>query len=235
MKLIKDVWLSDIFNYDVYRLDNLNEVDSVFELPKTKSFIWAKIPTERIGLVDLLSSMNFRVVDVNVTFEINKKYVKKEQNIYSNITEFSKEDETLILKIAESSFVYSRFHLDQYISNSLAERIKKMWIKNYIDKKRGVRLLVIKYEDEVAGFLAEIESKHEDKSVGVIDLISIDKNFQGKGLGKSLVDYWINDCTDKYDILRVGTQIANIPSMRLYESCGFQISNSLYIMHLHIK
>ncbi|NJD22537.1 MAG: GNAT family N-acetyltransferase [Melioribacter sp.] len=235
MNLIKDVWLSDIFLYDVYRLDNLNEAKVVFELPKTKSFIWAKIPTERVDSVDLLNSMNFKVVDVNVTFEINKKYVKKDQTIHSNITEFSKEDETSILKIAESSFVYSRFHLDKNIPNSLADKIKRMWIKNYIDKKRGVRLLVIKYKDEPAGFLAEIESKKENKSVGVIDLISIDKNFQGKGLGKYLVDYWINDCTDKYDILRVGTQIANIPSMRLYESCGFRISNSLYIMHLHLK
>ena len=80
MKLIKDNWLSDIF-----RLDNLNEFDNIFELPKTKSFIWAKIPTERVDLVDLLSSMNFRVVDVNVTFEINKKCIKKEQNIYSKL------------------------------------------------------------------------------------------------------------------------------------------------------
>lgn len=235
MKLIKDIWLSDIFNYDVFKLDITDNENGPIKLPTTKSFVWAKIPVNRIDLVDLLSSLNFRVVDVNVTFEINKKKLDQNKSIDNDICEFTQGDENKILDIAESGFVYSRFHLDPNISNVTANSIKKMWIKNYLDKKRGERLLIVKDNNNVAGFLAELKSKKENKLIGIIDLISIDKNFQGKSLGKKLVNYWLNDCYDKYDVFKVGTQIANIPSIKLYESCGFRLSDSLYIMHLHIN
>ena len=33
--------------------------------------------------------------------------------------------------------------------------------------------------------------------------------------------------------VRVGTQIANIPSLRLYESLGFRIADTHYVLHYH--
>jgi hypothetical protein len=33
--------------------------------------------------------------------------------------------------------------------------------------------------------------------------------------------------------MRVGTQIANIPSLRLYERLGFTMAESAYVLHAH--
>jgi hypothetical protein len=35
--------------------------------------------------------------------------------------------------------------------------------------------------------------------------------------------------------LLVGTQVANIPSVRLYERMGFSLSSSQYVLHLHVE
>ena len=34
--------------------------------------------------------------------------------------------------------------------------------------------------------------------------------------------------------LRVGTQVANVPSLRLYENCGFRVAESAYVLHGHL-
>lgn len=36
-----------------------------------------------------------------------------------------------------------------------------------------------------------------------------------------------------FDVLMVGTQSSNIPSMRMYEKCGFRISETADMAHLH--
>jgi len=46
------------------------------------------------------------------------------------------------LDIAESAFVYSRFHLDPLVPKELANRVKREWIANYVRRQRGERLLV---------------------------------------------------------------------------------------------
>ena len=33
--------------------------------------------------------------------------------------------------------------------------------------------------------------------------------------------------------LRVGTQAANVPSVRLYEPLGFSLASAAYVLHLH--
>jgi dTDP-4-amino-4,6-dideoxy-D-galactose acyltransferase len=66
-------------------------------------------------------------------------------------------------------------------------------------------------------------------------LIGVAKNMQGRGVAKRLVEYHIQDAYQKYSRLIVGTQIANVPSMRLYEKCGYNISNSTYVLHAHVN
>lgn len=235
MKFVSDAWLSEVFGYDVFKahLENNETLDSksIFpkELPK-RAFYYAKTPVTAVSQIGDLTNAGFRVVDVNVTFERQPENVASAENII--VRDVKPEDETDILKIAETSFLYSRFHLDPYVSKELADKIKREWIANYIRKRRGERLLVAEVNGKPAGFLAELAT---NENVGVIDLIGVDKTMQGQGIGKRLVQFHINDAMEKYSSLLVGTQIANIPSMRLYQTCGYEISNSTYVLHAHVN
>lgn len=235
MKFARDAWLSEVFGYDVFKLnlesDEILDSKSIFpkELPKC-AFYYAKVPATAVSQVGDLTNAGFRVIDVNVTFEREPENITTNENII--VRDVKPEDEIDVLNIAETSFVYSRFHLDPLVSKELADKIKREWIVNYIRKQRGERLLVAEVDGKPAGFLALFVT---NEKVGVIDLIGVDKNMQGQGIGKKLVQFHIRDAVKKYSNLLVGTQIANIPSMRLYQTCGYEISNSSYVLHAHVN
>ena len=74
--------------------------------------------------------------------------------------------------------------------------------------------------------------KNNPDDVVVIDLIAVDKNHRRKNTASSLIAYAeseYNNCL----LIRVGTQIANIASVRLYEKLGFRLTQSQYIFHYH--
>jgi len=239
MKLLPDAWLSKIFGYDVIRVvlekDDLPEPGAVFPqatLPP-RAFYYAKVPVTSVEQAGRLTQAGFRVIDVNVTFE---REPEQQTGINSSVLvrDIRPGDEDAVLDIAETAFIYSRFHLDPLIPMEMANRIKREWIANYIRKQRGERLLVAEVDGKPAGFLALLVSGETEKT-GVIDLIAVARSMQGRGVAKGLIEYHIRDAYRKYARLAVGTQIANVPSMRLYARCGYNISSSTYVLHAHVR
>jgi GNAT superfamily N-acetyltransferase len=139
-----------------------------------------------------------------------------------------------VLDIAGSCFVYSRFHLDPAIPDRLAHAVKRAWVQSYIEGNRGERLLVALLDGQPAGFLAVLQTTVQGEPCRVIDLIGVHHRYQGKGVGKALVAFLIKESGGRYSALRVGTQVANIPSLRLYESLGFRLQDATYVLHAHV-
>jgi len=237
MKFARDGWLSEVFEYDVFKLNTENDeiIDSKILFPKdslpSHTFYYAKVPVTSVSQVGALTNAGFRVIDVNVTFERQPENIMTNESII--VRDVKREDESDVLQIAETSFVYSRFHLDPFVSKEIADKIKREWIANYIRKQRGERLLIAEIGGKPVGFLALLATGEKEKT-GVIDLIGVAKNMQGRGIGKRLVQSHVKDAMQKYSKLIVGTQIANIPSMRLYQTCGYEISSSTYVLHAHV-
>jgi dTDP-4-amino-4,6-dideoxy-D-galactose acyltransferase len=87
----------------------------------------------------------------------------------------------------------------------------------------------------VGGFLAVLETKTQGGSDAIIDLVGVDARYQGKGAGRALSQMFVERWKDRANRLRVGTQSSNIPAMRLYESLGFRITETSYVLHAHMK
>ena len=199
------------------------------------AFYYAKVPTSRIDLVLALTEGGFGVVDVNVTFrrEPNPQLMKG-QDADILVRDFHPGDDDRVLAMASTCFTYSRFHLDPHIPRDLANAVKRAWIQSYCQKSRGERLLVAESEGKVVGFLAVLGCADSGNEELVIDLVGVDKSFQGRGIGRNLVKSFMNCAAGRDVRLRVGTQVANIPSIRLYESIGFRASETSYVLHAHI-
>ena len=236
MKFVADAWLSDLFGYEVFRTsfeaDEMLEAGKIFAETKlpARAFYYAKVPVESVAQANALAGSGFQIVDVNVVFERQPGSQPAPAGSI-RVRDFQPADETATLEIARTAFLYSRFHLDPFVPNELANKIKQEWVANYIRRHRGERLLVAEVDGKVAGFLALLETSDR---TGVIDLIGVAVNMQGRGVGRSLVQYHVRDAAGKYSRLIVGTQIANVPSMRLYESCGYHISSAAYVLHAHV-
>ena len=91
-------------------------------------------------------------------------------------------------------------------------------------------MVVLEVENNIVGFLQIIKSGRDEL---IIDLIAVKKEFQGKGYAKEMVSFAIDNCFKQLSIIKVGTQLDNISSLKFYNSLGFNIDSSSYIYHYH--
>ncbi len=192
------------------------------------AFAYAKVPTHAVAALSSLERVGFSVVDTAITLEhVSPANGTREGNVETALA--TAEHRADVLRIAETAFKYSRFHLDPRCSDIVANRIKRDWIQNYCDGKRGDTLSVALLVGRAIGFLAAIVTPE----VCAIDLVATDSAHQGKGAGRALTMAFVDRYKSSGKRLIVGTQAANIPSIRLYESCGFRFAHAEFIAHLH--
>ncbi len=182
-----------------------------------------------------MTELGFNVVDVNVTLE-RTPGSQSSSSVGNSISvqQATPQDHEDVLNIAANCFVYSRFHLDPLLTQEMANMVKREWVRNYVKGKRGEALLVAKLDGKPVGFLAVLANKDSNGSCRVIDLVGVAPAHQGRGVGRAIVDHFIASSDGLCDSLRVGTQAANIPSLRLYESCGFRVADTTFVLHAHV-
>jgi ribosomal protein S18 acetylase RimI-like enzyme len=245
MQITADPWLAEVLGRDVFRVAWTPTDEDVRAGEQTlrnalasargPAFFYAKVPTSAVASVGAMTSANFRVVDVNTTFE-RTPAADSGRTADGRITvrDILPAEHEAVLEIAATSFEYTRFHLDPHLPRRLADAVKREWVRNYVQGRRGERLAVAVLDRRTVGFLAVLAPEHHGKPCRVIDLIAVDRACQGRGVGRALVEAFVASSTGVCDLLRVGTQAANIASMRLYEACGFRIVETAYVLHAHV-
>lgn len=203
------------------------------------AFFSAKIPTRDVTVVTNATRAGCAVVDVNVTFDWNKGANDVSEGSVEGIDGLTVEtarssDATRIEAIAGQCFTFSRFHLDPAIGLGRANEIKRQWARNAC-RGRASAVYVARQKNNVTGFLAVLESKARGGKDAIIDLVGVDTAHQGRGAGRALSRMFVDQWHDRADRLRVGTQISNIPAMRLYELIGFRMVETSYVLHAHVK
>jgi GNAT superfamily N-acetyltransferase len=233
--IFDDAWLSAIFGRAVFRVGTECQADALrahaHGLPA--AFYYAKVETTEPGAVRDLGAAGLAVVDVNVTLDRSPAPAASTTTDV-HVDDVRPEQHAAVLDIAGRAFRYSRFHLDPLIPRALAHRVKREWIASYLTGRRGERLLVATLDGRPVGFLAVLAAEAQGKVARVIDLVATAPEAQGLGVGTALVSAFIRVAAPKSDVLRVGTQVANAPSIRLYTRLGFQVARSTYVMHAHV-
>ncbi len=199
-------------------------------------FYFAKIDTLNVSVVAQLTDVGFCVVDVNVLMQWQADERQSADNEKANITGvrlLQASDAPSVIVMAQETFRYSRFHLDPNLDNTDADQVKSAWMQNYVTGQYGEAVLVAEQAGKVVGFLAVNKKVEDSAEVFVIDLVGVVTSHQGQGIGEKLVQAFIRQYKGENRMLRVGTQIANIPSIRLYEKCGFRLQGSQYVLHRH--
>lgn len=230
-----DQWLSDELQREVYKLDveeltaygesDPDEYLSVLNFENV--FVYAKIRVNDADKISFLEKLGFNLVDTNIVFErvIDDRI---QDTGLSNIRFAVPEDRQRVRELAASSFSFSRFHLDPLLPDDKANEIKASWAENFFFSGRGDGMVVSSIEGKIAGFLQLLYSG-EDL---IIDLIAVDKAFRRKGIASGMITY-AQRSLKGFKKVRVGTQLANIPSIRMYENLEFIFSGASYVFHYH--
>ena len=174
--------------------------------------------------------MGFQVIEVNLSLEQNNLYEYNRRPITNDgykIRLASKQDRGAVENIAKKSFMFDRFHNDPKISNSVANEIKRNWARNFFISQRGNAMIVASEDNIPVGFMLLLNG--EEKTT--IDLIAVDENHRKNGLAMRMIDFTKKKLGTNN--LVVGTQVSNIPSIRMYESMGFKTINSQFVLHYH--
>jgi len=234
MKFVFDNWLSDVIQRDTYRI-LLEETESgrirksLSDYLEIKNvFIYVKIPAGELKTVHFFQKNRFKIADSNIVFEKTLSFCRDLPD-HLSVRFALPEDRIGVEELAGRSFIYSRFHLDDDISKETADRIKALWAGNYFLGKRGDHMIVALKESRIVGFLQLLSGS--DNTL-VIDLIATDSGFRRQGIGRGMITY-AEKSLREFRKIRVGTQIANIPSMQLYENMGFRICGADYVFHYH--
>ena len=234
-----DEWLSEITNREVYKavidgpffkMVSSRRSNDLSEKCKIKPvFIYSKVPTNEIKYIKLLIGYGFYLVDTNVVFDNDSNLTGCIRgNVIIRLA--NREDEAQTIDVARKAFIYSRFHLDDQFSQETADLIKAEWVRNFFNGKRGKYMIVAEVEKKIVGFTQLLVSP--DNDMITIDLIGVDSLYRRNGIANDMI-LNITKLCNKYDKIIVGTQISNIPSIRLYEKMGFRMTSSQYVFHYH--
>jgi ribosomal protein S18 acetylase RimI-like enzyme len=233
-----DRWLSEMISRPAFRVDARSDIIDalVTEHARTRpgGFYFAKVPCKEVSTVRRLQSAGFFTCDTNVTFELWRDPLPGTGlPAGAAVRPFEPRDLDDVLEVAGSAFVFSRFHLDPEFPVSLAHTVKREWVRSCCEGRRGDRVFVATVEDRAVGFLAALTVQGGGRGTAVIDLIGVDKRHRGARLGSALVEAFVQHYRPRCDSLLVGTQVANAPSVRLYERMGFSLLRSEYVLHKH--
>jgi dTDP-4-amino-4,6-dideoxy-D-galactose acyltransferase len=229
-----DPWLGERLGKPAFRLSiahgcNAEALQAHLVQP---GFYELRVPCDRVDWVERLTRLGFRLVDTHLLLELPTSKAHLESPMQP-IDVAIAADHSGIVDLAKRAFRYSRFHLDPQISNTVAGQIKGDWMANCCDERRGDRVLVARQADQPIGFLAALLAQESNHLVATIDLIAVDDQARGRGIGRSLVSAFMQTYRDQCSLFRVGTQVANLPALRLYQSLGFSIVRSQYLLHYH--
>lgn len=236
-----DTWLAELFGRPVYRVALTDEFIGGLAagrddertawqaLRKGEVFAYAKVsPTAPLHLA-FLEDEGFRLVDTNVVFDRPVNNGAAPVSGQCTVRFAVPGDEEQTVEVARRAFRYSRFHLDPNVSAGVADTIKAEWVRNYFRGSRGDAMVVAEAEGEIAGFVQLLTTRNRTL---VIDLIAVDERHRRKQIAAAMIDFAAANVPD-VDNYVVGTQIANVPSMRLYEKMGFRVAGATYVLHFH--
>jgi len=89
-------------------------------------------------------------------------------------------------------------------------------------------MVVTSVDGKIAGF---VQLLHSGRDL-VIDLIAVDRKFRRKGIARDMICF-AQTAIKGFKRMRVGTQLANIPSIRMYERLEFMFVDASYVFHYH--
>jgi ribosomal protein S18 acetylase RimI-like enzyme len=232
-RLQKDAYLLSLDEALVRRSQSLEapEIVDLKRLLNQPVFISCKVATADLPWASLLEDLGFRLVDTAVLLE---KPLGGKVEIPAGRAEVrwaKAADRKQVMAVAGRSFRFSRFHLDVKIPTATAHRLKAEWAGNFFTGGRGEAMLVAVVEDRVAAFLLLLQGPEKDVT---IDLMAVDPDHRQVGLASHLIAQAMVHYGDQgRDRMLVGTQIANVPSLRLYEKLGFRVCATNYVFHYH--
>lgn len=133
-----------------------------------------------------------------------------------------------IYQLAYESGKYSRFSLDPKIKQIEFKYLYNIWVDNSINGKFADGIFVYKEQNSILGFV----TYKTNQDVATIGLIAVNPQYQGKGIGRTLIQSLENKLAiNGVETVRIPTQLQNEAACRFYTKMGYQMVDSKILKH----
>jgi len=208
-------------NINQYKLaDNLIKIIAE---NKSADLITIKLPGDFPIVLDCLLKNSARFIDTELIYKFDHASGVNNEHTVNFFDSF---DPDLFTPLADE-MIFSRFYMDKKIPRDKARKLWADSIRNHC-MGRADRLAVVYLQGQPVG-MATIN--FGDNNVINLHIVGILKQFQGRGLGCSLIARITKEYSSNYEIF-VETQSLNRSAQRLYQRAGFFLDSMRYILHV---
>ncbi len=208
-------------------------IDSILVKIKTKKYehVELRVDVNEWGNVALLEEKGFHFVDCSIKMYINLETgrltePKAPQGPYKIVTGCTDAQIEQIKEISKLAHQYNHFFSDTTLDVKNAHELFGEWIEKCC-RHLACKIIVALHRDNVMGFaiiLANRELNQKLKrNIAILDFIAVDPTFQGKGVGRWLLNETLVRLRrdDEFEQVELRTSINNYPALNLYSTNGF--------------
>ncbi|MEB6334565.1 dTDP-4-amino-4,6-dideoxy-D-galactose acyltransferase [Serratia rhizosphaerae] len=222
-------WESDYFRINSARL-NIAESAPPLTAAELDRFtlVQAKIPSHRLDIADVLTRLDFRLVEGEIDLVINLG-MECAYTPASDVRPATAADIPVLQAAAAQAFAASRFRAPWYPPAD-SGRFYATWIeKAVLGTFDHLCLLALDRRGQPEGFVSLRDIGGDEARIG---LLAAFPGAGGKGIGARLMAAAVGWCQQQQlQRLRVATQISNIAALRLYQRHGAVIDSTAYWLY----
>ena len=235
-------WDSEQLGVKAARIDYLVADGSYYEQLRIKDALLERLLTQveacgvghlsvRIDASDYsslhaLEGADFHTIDTLITFaiDLDKQRPQKPDHDFK-IRLAGPADAEQLADLARTAFVYDRFHSDPSIDRERADELHATWLRDSCNGKAVDAVLLAEDDKGLLGFASCLLQRDTDKlgrMVGTMILAASAERARGRGVAHATMmaaSEWMRQ--QGCDVVEGGTQVRNIPSVRLFRRCGF--------------
>jgi len=244
LEIYRDSFDSDILKRECFKINinitgkasvNKNLENAIAELACAD--LICLVTDHNPDLNNLIVQSGFSIIGTKNVYKLeNFTHVVKKEN--ENLKIFSKNWAAEFLQINDfkrlisTLVVKSRYWKDSLIPKELSFAIYEKWFYNSIYNKYADEVFIAINGKKPIGILTL--KKH--KEIAHIDLIVVDPDEKGKGIGNLLLVESFNYCQQNgINSLYVETEGENIEANRFYQRSGFLLTKHSLVFHKHRK
>ncbi|WP_343554682.1 dTDP-4-amino-4,6-dideoxy-D-galactose acyltransferase [Pantoea sp.] len=214
-------WENDFFGQNSARLELDGDLPLADALQQPYALWQAKVPAERIEVIDALSQQGFQLVEGEADLSIPIKHTERQAGV-----RIAREAQIPALReAAAQAFSQSRFRAPWFDATDSA-RFYAQWAENAIRGTFDNQCLVACDEQGALQGFVSMREVDGDMRIG---LLAVLPGAQGKGVGQRLLlaaADWGR--VRQLSQLRVATQLSNLTAMRLYLRSGARLESTAY-------
>jgi ribosomal protein S18 acetylase RimI-like enzyme len=186
--------------------------------------LYLLVDAEHAAGLRAASAYGFRPVDVRVDFERSAEPMPA-STAAMGVRRGRPDDLDPLAPLARGAFTRSRFFADGRFDPERCAAMFELWLGKALDGRLPGFVLV---DGELRGFVIA----SGDGYAGRIDLIAVDPDARGAGVGPALVEASVRELAARgAGQVRIATQGGAIAAQRLYQRCGFRTAAAGVWLH----